>query len=150
MATASLPAAERRSGLGLLLNLVLPLVLLVALLTALGFGLYYGIAYCVLANEVSATQETQFVLRRLDLPIQFPAGAAFSLGALGVSWPVLLGVFLAVTLAYVGFKYLRNGRGTGWPRANFFAAARLLGFATCFFLLVYWKEAMDLGSQAFG
>src|SRR5262249_46994256 len=48
------------------------------------------------------------------------------------------------------FKYLRNGRATGWPRANFFAAARLLGFATCFFLLVYWKEAMDLGSQAFG
>src|SRR5262249_18417356 len=142
MASATAPqVTERDPDSGILLRTLLPLFLLFLLLVIVGSGIYLGCMHVLTTSQVATDAlETEFVLRRLELPIHLPYGTAFYLSDLGISWLAMLSGFLLITLGYIGFKYVRDVRAGTWPRANFLAAFRLIGLLGFCFLFLYVTE----------
>src|SRR5262245_52471999 len=76
--------SERYPETNVFLRTYLPLFLLLLLVVLLGGGVYYGLMYVLGASQVTDTLETEFVLRRLELPIHIPQGTAFHLSRAGL------------------------------------------------------------------
>src|SRR5437867_10352196 len=102
MATAPTPPQP-----GTFTQRLLPLLCLLALMVGQVNAVYFLLHY-VPASSASDSQEVEFVLRRLDMPIVLPQGVALPGSQLNELF--VLAILLLVPVAYVGWKYAREGR----------------------------------------